>query len=152
MTSYPSSYPSLGNQARECMLSRSVVSDSLRPHGLHPARFLCPWDSQGKNTGVGCPAFLQGIFLKHGSGPRLLCLLHWQVGSLPVAPPGKPLINGHDQTTFKSGEVIVPFKSHLMDFPGGPLVMSSGDEGTHVPSLVWGDPTCHQSTKPIHQI
>ena len=29
---------------RVCMLSCSVVSDSLRPHELQPARFLCPWD------------------------------------------------------------------------------------------------------------
>ena len=34
--------------------SRSVVSDSLRPHGLQPTRLLHPWDSPGKNTGVGC--------------------------------------------------------------------------------------------------
>ena len=32
----------------------SVVSKSLRIHGLQPARLLCPWDSPGKNTGVGC--------------------------------------------------------------------------------------------------
>ena len=32
----------------------SVVSDSVRPHRLHPAMLLCPWDSPGKNTGVGC--------------------------------------------------------------------------------------------------
>ena len=31
----------------------SVVSDSVRPHGLWPARILCPWDTLGKNTGVG---------------------------------------------------------------------------------------------------
>ena len=37
---------------------------------------------------MGCPACLQGIFLTQGSKPRLLCLLHWQVGSLPLAPPG----------------------------------------------------------------
>ena len=43
--------------------SHSVVSDSLRPHGLQPARLLCSWDSPGKNTGVGCHDFLQGIFL-----------------------------------------------------------------------------------------
>ena len=35
-------------------VSRSVVSDSLRPHGLQPARLLSPWDSPGKNTGVDC--------------------------------------------------------------------------------------------------
>ena len=34
--------------------SHSVVSDSSRPHGLQPTRLLCPWDSPGKNTGVGC--------------------------------------------------------------------------------------------------
>ena len=45
-----------------CVLSHSVVSDSLRPFGLQPARLLCPWDSPGKNTGVGCHFLLQGIF------------------------------------------------------------------------------------------
>ena len=40
----------------------SVVSDSLSPYGLQPARFLCQWDSPDKNTGVGCHALLQGIF------------------------------------------------------------------------------------------
>ena len=37
----------------------SVVSDSLWPHGLQSARLLCPWDSPGKNTAVGCHFFLQ---------------------------------------------------------------------------------------------
>ena len=36
--------------------------------------FLCPWDSPGKNTGVGCHALLQRIFPR--SNPHLLCLLH----------------------------------------------------------------------------
>ena len=36
---------------------------------------LCPWDSPGKNTGVGCRALLQGIFLTQGSNLHLLCLL-----------------------------------------------------------------------------
>ena len=35
----------------------------LRPHRLQPARFLGPWDSPGKNTGVGCHSLLQRIFL-----------------------------------------------------------------------------------------
>ena len=34
--------------------SRSVVSDSLRPHGLQPTRLLRPWDFPGKSTGVAC--------------------------------------------------------------------------------------------------
>ena len=32
----------------------SVVSDSVRPHRRQPTRLPCPWDSPGKNTGVGC--------------------------------------------------------------------------------------------------
>ena len=48
-------------------------------------------DSPGKNTVVGCHALLQGIFLTQGSNMHLLCLLCWQVGSLPLAPPGKPI-------------------------------------------------------------
>ena len=34
----------------------------------------------------------QGILLTQGSNRSLLCLLGWQVGSLPLVPPGKPLI------------------------------------------------------------
>ena len=67
----------------------SVVSDSLRPLRLQPSRLLCPWDSPGKNTGVGCHFLLQRIFPTQGSNPCLLCLLHWQAGSLLLVPPGK---------------------------------------------------------------
>ena len=37
-----------------CVCRRSVVSSSLWPCGLQPARLLCPWNFPGKNTGVGC--------------------------------------------------------------------------------------------------
>ena len=70
----------------------SVVSDSLQPCGLYPARLLCPWDSPGKNIGVGCHALLQGMFPTQGLNPHLLCLLHWQIGSLPLALSGKPSV------------------------------------------------------------
>ena len=57
--------------------------------------FATPWlslwgssvrgDSPDKNTGMGCYALLQGIFQIQGLNPHwLLCLLHWQVGSLPL--------------------------------------------------------------------
>ena len=62
---------------------------TLKPHGLQPTRLLCPWDSPGKNTGVGCHALLQGIFPTQGWNLHLLCLLHLQVGSLPLTTPGK---------------------------------------------------------------
>ena len=44
-------------------VSRLVVSNSLQPHGLYPTRALCPWNSPGKTTGVGCHSLLQEIFL-----------------------------------------------------------------------------------------
>ena len=57
-------------------------------------KLLCPWDSPGKNTGVGCHFLLQGIFLTQGLNPHLLHLRHFQVGSWSLVPPGKPLANG----------------------------------------------------------
>ena len=47
--------------------SRSVVSDSLRPHGLYTS-----WNSPGQNTGVGSLCLLQGIFPNQGSSPHFL--------------------------------------------------------------------------------
>ena len=62
----------------------------MRHYGLQLAKRLCPWDSLGKNTRVGCHALLQGISPTQGLNPCLFRLLHWQAGSLPTAPPGKP--------------------------------------------------------------
>ena len=49
---------------------------------------LSMWFSR-KNTGVGCHALLQGIFLTQGSNPRLLKLLHWQASFLSLVLHGK---------------------------------------------------------------
>ena len=58
---------------RACMCAvASVVSSSLQSHRLEPARLLSPWDSPGGNTGVGCHALLQGIFLDPGIEPAPL--------------------------------------------------------------------------------
>ena len=53
------------------VVSCSIVSDSFRPFGLEPTRLLCPWDSSGKNTGVGCHFLLQEIFPTRESNPVL---------------------------------------------------------------------------------
>ena len=50
---------------------------------------LCPWDSPGKNTGVGCHFLLQEIFLTQGSN---LSLLHQQADSLPLSHLGIPCV------------------------------------------------------------
>ena len=69
----------------DCSLPGSSV------HGILQARML---------DGVGCHALLQGIFPTQGSNPCLLCLLHWQAGSLPPAPPGN---NESDMTETHPG-------------------------------------------------
>ena len=53
-------------------VSCSVVSNCLQPHGLQPARLLCPWNFPGKNTEVGGHSLLQRIFLTQGSNQSLL--------------------------------------------------------------------------------
>ena len=47
-------------------------------------------DFLGKNTGVGCHFLLQGIFKTQGLNPHLLCLLPWQMDSLPLYQLGSP--------------------------------------------------------------
>ena len=60
-----------------------------------------------KNTGVGCHALFQGIFLTQGSNPHLLRLLHWQAGFLSLVTHGKLhlLISNN----------MVDIKHHLME-------------------------------------
>ena len=84
--------------AEKCLVSRpffqkhvcSVVSDSLHPHGMQPARLLCPWNSPGKNTRVGYHSLVQEIFPTQGSNLHLLHLLPWQADSLPLSHLGSP--------------------------------------------------------------
>ena len=46
-----------------CCWVTSVVSDSVRPNRRQPTRLHRPWDSPGKNTGVGCHFLLQCIYV-----------------------------------------------------------------------------------------
>ena len=79
--------PGLGTERQEKNMqlrgsesvSHSVMSDSLQHHGLQTTRLLCPWNSPGKNTGVGSIPFSRGK-------PRSPAL---QVDSLPYETPGK---------------------------------------------------------------
>ena len=80
------------------------MSDSVWHYWLQPSRLLRPWDPPGKNTGVGCPALLPGVFLIQGSNPRLLCPLYWQAGSLPLALPRKP----QDNVSVQFSHLVVP--------------------------------------------
>ena len=69
------------------LVALSVMSDSLRSHVLQPFRFLCPWNSPGKNTEVGSHALLQGIFLTQGLN---LGLLHCKQILYHLGHEGRP--------------------------------------------------------------
>ena len=59
---------------------------TLRPHRQQPTRLLCPWDSPGKNTGVGCHFLLQCMKVKSESEVAQSCLtLH---DPMDCSPPG----------------------------------------------------------------
>jgi len=94
------------NFCRETWLSDLVVNSSgiiketyMLPKLPQSCPILCdPMDCSlpgSSVTGVGFYALLQGIFPTQGLNPCLLCHLHWQVGSLPLAPPGKPTKETH---------------------------------------------------------
>ena len=88
-------WASLQQWASVVQKSCSVVLDSLGPFRLRLARLLCPWDFSGKNTGVSCRLLLQGIFPTQGWNLPLLCLLYWQVNSLPLSHLGSPRVLAH---------------------------------------------------------
>ena len=76
-----------------CMHTKSLWFCSiLCDSGLQPASLLCPWDSPGKNPGVGCHAFLQGIFPTQGSSPCLVSDVSY-IGrqALYLEQSGKPI-------------------------------------------------------------
>ena len=82
--------PSIFRSYTKCICSIAQSQPTLRPRGLEPARFLCPWHSPSKNTGVCCHFLLQGIFPVQGSNPCFLCALHWLADSLPLSHLGSP--------------------------------------------------------------
>ena len=78
------------NKAKMCSVTQSCLT--LLPFGLEPSKLLCPWDFPGKNTGVGCHFFLQGIFLTQGWNWHLL---HWQGNSLPLSHLGNNIMGNN---------------------------------------------------------
>ena len=93
----------------EYVYVHSVMSNSLWPPWTVASRLLCPWNFLGKNIGVGSHSLLQGIFPTQGSNPCLLCLLHWQAGSLPAEPPEKPQILKYWLHTPGQSQCWLPF-------------------------------------------
>ena len=123
------------------------MSDSVQPQRWQPIRLPCPWDSPGKNTGVGCHFLLQCMKVKRESEIAQLCptLCNPMDCSL-LAPPSM----GFSRQENWSG-VPLPspiyiyiyiyiffffFNSAEGDFPGGPVVKTLPLQGTQFQSLV----------------
>ena len=128
----------------------SVVSDSLQPHRLYS-----PWNSPGKNTGVGTHSLLWGIFPTQGSNPGLphctqtLYQLSHQGSFISVqfssvtqscpticdpmdhSTPGLPVHHQLPEFTqthvHRLGDAIQP--SHLLSFPSPPALNLSQHQG-----------------------
>ena len=75
----------------ECMhAATSFVYNSLQPHGLQPARLLCPCDSQARILKWVAEPSSRGSSWPRDQTHVSYIDLHWQAASLPLAPPGKP--------------------------------------------------------------
>ena len=68
-------FPSPMHKGEKWKWSRSVTSNSLRPHGLQPTRLLHPWDFPGKGTGVGCHCLLHHHRSKNSKELEVLMFL-----------------------------------------------------------------------------
>ena len=71
------------------LLSHSVMSNAVRPHRQQPTRLPCPWDSPGKNTGVGCHFLLQCMKVKSEREVAQLCPT--LRGPMDCSPPGSSI-------------------------------------------------------------
>ena len=89
-------------------VSHSVVSDSLRPHGLQPTRLLCPWGFSRQEYSSGLPHSLPGGLPNPGVKARSPTL---QAHSSPPEPPGEPkdLIRreGREQSSLTAGSAVL---------------------------------------------
>ena len=76
-------------QSAAAATAASVVSDSVRPHRQQPTRLPHPWDSPGKNTGVGCHFLLQCIKVKSESEVTQSCPT--LCNPMDCSPPGSSI-------------------------------------------------------------
>ena len=75
-----------------CCWVTSVVSDSVRPHRWQPTRLPCPWDSPGKNTGVGECLWIDELWTSAFTEQEMYGLLKVRLPMETEAPlKGRPL-------------------------------------------------------------
>ena len=85
------------------LLSASVVSDSVRPHRRQPTDLPHPWDSLGKNTGVGCHFLLQCMKVKSESEVAQSCPT--LCDPMDCSPPGSSVHGIFQATVLEWGAI-----------------------------------------------
>ena len=113
-----------------------ILPDSLRPHGLLPARLPYPLNSPSKNTGVSSYSLLQGIFLTQGLN---LGLLHCRqiLSSLSYqGSPGAELMRGYESDrTCSSSSGLIKGKQTGASEEGEPSSGELGKEGLNLAKI-----------------
>ena len=87
----------------------SVVSNSVRPHRWQPTRLPRPWDSPGKNTGVGCHFLLQCMKVKSEREVAQSCLT--LSNPMDCSLPGSPVPGILQARVLEWGAIAFSFKS-----------------------------------------
>ena len=87
------------------------MSNSVQPQGLKPTRLLCPWNSPGKNTGVGCHFFLQCVKVKSESEFAQSCPT--PSDPMDCSPPGSS-VHGFSRQEYWS-ELPLPSPFLILD-------------------------------------
>ena len=107
------------SRVKVILLSHSVMSNSLQPHGLWSARLLQPWDPPGKNTGAGCHFLLQGSYQPR-DGTHVSCisctgrqiLYHWATWEVTLPWPQFNPVSLSLSVPLSSTLIIVRLPSH----------------------------------------
>ena len=98
------------------VLSCSVVSTSLWPYGLQPARLFCPWEFSGQEYWSGLPCCPPEDLPNPGIEPRFPTL---QADSLPTEPPRKPKNTGVDSLSLLQGIFLTQESNQVSCITGG---------------------------------
>ena len=125
-----------------------VVSNSLQPPCLQPARLLCPWDSPGKHTGVGCHFLLQGNLSNPGIEPESPASPALGSKFFTAEPLGKPQrkikhlenrppVMGHDHhyLFFSSLYIFLILSFFFFFFGQAVQYVGSSDQGSNLSPL-----------------
>ena len=95
-------------------VSHSLVSDSLWPRGLQPSRLLCPWDSPGKNTGVGSIPFSRGWSSQPRAQTHVSCISRIGGRFFTTEPPGKARLADTHSPKDQLWEATYPSPTRLL--------------------------------------